>query len=149
MKNELIARAEVTIDAPARKVWDGLTKPELVKKYFFGTDLRTDWVVGQPIVFTGEWEGKSYEDHGHVMEFKPFSLIRYNYWSSFSGKEDKAENYANITYSLREENGKTHLEITQDHVQDEKTKEHSENNWKMVLNSLKELLEDKSKVNAF
>ena len=46
-----------TIHAPIEKVWDGLTNPELVKKYFFGTQLVTTWAPKTPIFFRGEWEG--------------------------------------------------------------------------------------------
>lgn len=34
--------ASVVINAPCQRVWDALTKPELVKEYFFGTNLVTD-----------------------------------------------------------------------------------------------------------
>ena len=39
MAKTAIARAATTIDAPAPKVWDALTKPELIKQYMFGTDV--------------------------------------------------------------------------------------------------------------
>ena len=28
------------------KVWDALTKPEIIKQYFFGTDTITTWEKG-------------------------------------------------------------------------------------------------------
>jgi uncharacterized protein YndB with AHSA1/START domain len=149
MNDKLTASAEVMINATAKDVWDALTKPELIKKYFFGTDTITDWVPGHPIRFKGEWEGKTYEDRGTVLEVQPYKKICYNYWSSMSGKEDKPGNYANITYWLFEDNGRTRLEISQDGVEDMKVKEHSENNWKMVLHNLKNLLEGKGEVKAF
>ena len=58
-----------------------------------------------------------------------------------SGKEDKPENYANVTYELTPGNNETGLTITQDNIADEKTKEHSMQNWRSVLNDLKKLLE--------
>ena len=144
MKNNIAAKVSTTINAPLSKVWDALTKPELIKQYFFGTNTDTDWKVGSPITFTGEWEGKSYQDKGTILQVEPNKLIKYNYWSSMSGIEDKPENYVDITYTLSEENGKTSLSITQENIPDEKMKEHSAENWRTVLDNLKEMVEKKS-----
>jgi|SRR6185436_3719306 len=141
MKNNITGRASITVNAPVSKVWEALTKPEIIKQYFFGTNTKTDWKPGSPITFEGEWEGKSYKDKGTIMNVEPNKLIRYSYWSSMSGIEDKPENYVIITYRLEEEKGKTNLSITQENIPDEKTKVHSEQNWNMVLTDLKKLLE--------
>ena len=37
----------------------------------FGTEVHTDWSIGGPIRWRGEWEGKAYEDKGQVLEFEP------------------------------------------------------------------------------
>src|SRR5687767_7707583 len=139
MKSNIKGNASVLIDAPVNKVWDALTKPEIIKQYFFGTNTETDWKVGSPIRFHGEWEGKKYEDKGTILAVETNKLIKYSYWSSMSGIEDKPENYVTITYRLSGENNKTKLEITQENIPDEKTKEHSEENWKKVLAGLKNL----------
>ncbi len=34
--NNLIAKAETTINAPIDKVWDSLVNPDTIKKYMFG-----------------------------------------------------------------------------------------------------------------
>jgi uncharacterized protein YndB with AHSA1/START domain len=149
MKNDITGKASVIIEAPLSKVWDALTMPEIIKQYFFGTNTITDWKVGGPLKFKGEYEGKSYEDKGTVLAFEPKKLIRYTYWSSMSGIEDKPENYVTVTYRLSEENNKVKLEITQENIPDEKTKEHSEDNWRKVLGNLKNLLEESTKVPAF
>src|SRR5688572_1862425 len=104
MKNQLTGRASVTIDAPVSKVWEALTTPELIKKYFFGTNAISDWKEGSPLIFKGEWEGKSYEDKGVILKSVPNKIFKYNYWSSMSGIEDKPENYVTITYNLHEDN---------------------------------------------
>lgn len=143
MKTDITARVIALIDAPVDKVWDALTKPEIIKQYFFGTDTHTDWKVGGPIRFTGEWEGKAYEDKGTVLDFQPKKLISYSYWSSMSGMEEVPENYVTVTYKLTEEAAHTRITITQSNIVDEKTREHSEGNWNMVLRNLKDLLEQR------
>lgn len=141
MKNDIKGKAEISIDAPREKVWDALTKPEIIKKYFFGTDTHTDWKPGSPITFTGEWEGKKYEDKGTILDVQPNKLIKYKYWSEMSGIEDKPENYVPITYELSDDGNKTKLTITQENIPSEEMKEHSLGNWKKVMENLKELLE--------
>ena len=123
------------------KVWQALTDPAIVKQYFFGTNVKSDWKKGSPIIWQGEWEGRSYEDKGTILDIDPGSFVKYNYWSTMSGTEDKPENYANITYQLSESDGKTKLTITQDNIKNQQAKEHSEQNWQSVFGKMKEMIE--------
>ncbi len=129
------------INASSQKVWTALTDPEIVKQYFFGTKLQTTWKVGDPITFSGEWEGKAYVDKGTILQIDAGKSVAYNYWSSFSGKEDKPENYATIVYRLEEQDGQALLTIEQNHIADQEALAHSEQNWKMIVNSMKEIIE--------
>jgi uncharacterized protein YndB with AHSA1/START domain len=142
MNNQLIASVSIEIDANASSVWAALTQPAWIKKYFFGTNAISDWKVGSPLIFKGEWKGKSYEDKGIILVNEPNRLLRYTYWSELSGTEDRPENYANITYELSEQNGKTTLTVTQDNVSSEKAKASSQENWQTVLKLMKALLEN-------
>ena len=60
----LTLKTTITFDEPIGKVWNGLTDPAIVKQYFFGTILKSDFTKGSRISFSGEWEGKTYEDGG-------------------------------------------------------------------------------------
>ncbi|MEO6611471.1 MAG: SRPBCC family protein [Chitinophagaceae bacterium] len=141
MNSGITGMASISIDAPVANVWEALTTPSIIKQYFFGTNAISDWKVGSPLLFRGEWEGKSYEDKGVILDSVPNKLFVYKYWSSMSGIEDKPENYVTITYELKEEPNGTRLQIKQENIQDEKMKAHSEQNWNKVLGDLKQLLE--------
>ncbi len=143
MKSDIKAQMSTQINAPISKVWDALTRPEIIKQYFFGTDTFTDWKVGSPIKFTGEWEGKTYEDKGTILDIEKNKMIKYSYWSSMSGIEDKPENYVIVTYELSGTDNNVSLTITQENIPDEKTKEHSKENWQKVMNGLKDVVERK------
>ena len=136
----LTLKTTINFNEPIEKVWKGLVDPELVKQYFFGTNLKSDFKKGSRITFSGEWGGKTYEDGGEILEIDPPKLLKYTYWSSMSGTEDKPENYNNITYELREEDGATVLVITQEGVKNQQALEHSDQNWKTVFDGLKEIL---------
>ena len=141
MSNKITAEVKIELKAPMAVVWKAITDPQEVKKYFFGTQLVTDWQIGQPIYFRGEWEGQSYEDKGTVLQFVPQKILQYDYWSSFSQKEDIPENYQTITYEVENKGDHILLSITQTEIDSKEQKEHSEQNWNMVLGELKKLVE--------
>jgi len=144
MKNKFIAKAEIKLNAPASKVWDALINPTMIKQYLFGTEAVSEWKVGSTLEFKGIWEGKEYLDKGIILKSEKEKIFQYTYLSSFSGLEDVPENYATVTYELFPDNGETKLSITQDNVATEESQKHSEQNWASVLNTLKDLLEEKN-----
>jgi len=135
------AKATITIDAPTSKVWDALTRPDLVKQYLFGTDVITDWKVGSPIRYKGVWQGKAYEDKGKVVQFVPGKMLVSTFWSSLEGLPDTPENYKTVTYELTAQGSQTQLTISQDNNDSEEAARHSEQNWQMVLGGIKKLVE--------
>jgi uncharacterized protein YndB with AHSA1/START domain len=141
MKADFTAKASIEIGASAAKVWDALTNPALIKQYLFGTDAVSDWKVGSPITYKGVWGGKPYEDKGRIVETVPHKLLKTTYWSSFSSRPDLPENYSNVTYTLSGKNGRTLLEVEQDNNPTKESAEHSRNNWKTVLQTMKTVLE--------
>jgi uncharacterized protein YndB with AHSA1/START domain len=141
MKKTYTATATTTINAPASRVWDAITNPDLIKQYLFGTDVISDWKVGSPILYKGEWQGKTFEDKGKILEIQPEKLFVNTHWSPFSGVPDLPENYHTVTYQLSEKDGKTEVTITQDKNSSEEEKEYSEQNWKAILEGLKKLVE--------
>ena len=143
-----IAKAETTIEAPVDKVWRALIDPETIKKYMFGTTVISDWKEGSKIVWKGEWEGRKYEDKGKILSMAPNRQLQYSHFSPSPGVADVPENYHIVTIDLKEDDQQTVVTLTQDNNADEKTKEHSEKNWKMMLASLKKLLEENNQVTS-
>ena len=137
----LSLKTTIEINAPASKVWQALTDPSIVKQYFFGTNVKSDWKKGGTITWEGEWEGKTYKDTGTIYEIEPGKMIKYDYWSSMSGTENVPENYVDITYFLDEKDGKTTLTILQEKIKSEEAKQHSEQNWQGVFGKMKEMIE--------
>ncbi|MBK6913554.1 MAG: SRPBCC domain-containing protein [Ignavibacteriales bacterium] len=131
---------KTTINAPLEKVWEALTEPEIVKQYFFGTNLVTGWKVGEPIIFQGEWEGQTYQDKGEVLEYKHNQRLAYSYLSNWSGKEDKPENYLWVCYEVKADGKNTELTIHQSNYDEERAK-HSEGNWASLMDGMKKIIE--------
>ncbi len=141
MNENRIAKASILIDAPASKVWDALTQPELIKQYLFGTEVTTDWKVGSPIKYRGVWQGKPYEDKGKVLEVEPGRKIVSTFWSALSGVPDQPEYYKTVQYELSNQGSATRLTVTQDNNDSEEEAQHSSQNWQMVLEGVKKLAE--------
>jgi uncharacterized protein YndB with AHSA1/START domain len=141
MPGRFVVKVTVSIHADISSVWRALTDPVLIKQYFFGTNAVSDWKKGSKVFFRGEWEGKPYEDKGTVLASDPPTLLQYSYWSSFSGTADVPENYAVVTYSLKHVGDQTGLTVTQDSIATQEARDHSEQNWKSVLEGLKKVVE--------
>ncbi len=104
----------VELRAPARKVWQALTVPEMVKQWQYGADLLTTWEPGTPIVFRNEWDGQTFEQKGTVLEFTPESRVKYSLFFPRPDLEDIPENYFFMTYELTENDAGTTLLIRQE-----------------------------------
>ena len=141
MSNTATAKATTVINAPPSKVWDALTQPEQIKQYLFGTQVTTDWRVGSPITYKGEWKGKPYEDKGKVLEIEPRKRLVSTFWSALAGLPDTPENYKTVRYELAPEGDRTKLTITQDNNATQEEATEAEKNWRMVLDGIKKLLE--------
>ena len=56
-------------------------------------------------------------------------------------KPNLPEDYHTVTIKLEGDDLKTTVSLSQDNNETEQAREHSENNWKMMLDGLKKLLE--------
>jgi uncharacterized protein YndB with AHSA1/START domain len=142
MSEGLRLEHSVTIDAPTGKVWEALTTPEVIKRWFFGVDTETDWKVGGPIVHRGEYQGRPYEDRGEILAIEPPRLLVHSHWSPVSGLPDAPENYQRVSWELTERDAATELTVKEENLPSEDARETSEKSWRMVLGNLKSLLEE-------
>ena len=123
----------IIINAPSQKVWDAITKADLVKRWQYGSDLLTTWEIGSDIKFSTAWEDKVFEQWGKVLAFSLFAPR--------PDLEDKPENYFIMSYVLTEENGQTKLEIIQEDNRPNAVQEAPQGEENPLLQSLKQLAE--------
>ena len=110
----LIVKNNISISAPASKVWDALVNPEQTKKYMFGCEAISDWKIGSPLIWRGLYEGKEMIFvKGNIVDLKPGNFLAYTVIDPNSVIVDIPENYLDVTYELQEANGKTILTVTQ------------------------------------
>ncbi len=133
--------SKLNINATPNKIWDALTKPELVKKWQYGSELKTDWKIGSKISFKNEWEDKIFEQYGTVLEFNPGQSLKYSLFFPRPDLEDKPENYFTMEYVLIEKEYGTELQIIQEDNRKGAIQEEEQGEENPVLKMLKELIE--------
>ncbi len=141
MDKNLVALATIKINVSPAQVWNALTDPQIIRQYMFGTKVVTDWQEGNPIRWKGEWQGKEYEDRGTILQFEPEKRLQYSHYSPLSGTPDVPESYHIVTVDLMPEGDQTRVTLAQDHNATEEEREHSKQNWNMMLADLKKFLE--------
>ncbi|HEY5619568.1 MAG TPA: SRPBCC domain-containing protein [Vicinamibacterales bacterium] len=141
MNQGLIASVSTTITARSADVWQALVTPAAIKQYMFGTTVTSDWVVGSPISWKGEWQGRAYEDKGIILQVVPERVLEYSHFSPLAGVPDVPENYHVVTVELSPDGERTRVALSQDNNPTERARERSERNWGMMLAALKQFLE--------
>jgi uncharacterized protein YndB with AHSA1/START domain len=140
-KKNLIAKSATTIDAPKSDVWAALVTPAAIKQYMFGADVSSSWKEGTPITWTGEWQGKPYQDKGIVKRVERERMLQYTHFSPLAGQPDKPENYHTVTIELSGAGDQTHVVLTHDNNATDEARAHSEKNWSTMLGGLKKFVE--------
>jgi len=141
MTENHVATSVTMIDAGPERVWDVITDPAAVKEFMFGATLQTDWRVGSPITWQGEWEGKPFQDKGRILEVEPGRKLVYTHFSPLSGQEDTPENYHTLEWTLEDQGGATKLSLSQDNNPSEEAAAHSKGMWDKLVADVKVLAE--------
>jgi uncharacterized protein YndB with AHSA1/START domain len=141
MDKNLKLTASIDLDASIDKVWFALTDKEMIKQYFWGTEVNSDWKEGSPISYSGTWEGTAYEDKGFILKIAKNKILKHSYWSSFWGTEYNPDDVSIITYELSGDGSQTTLTVTQEGFKDQQSHDHSVGNWNGILANIKILLE--------
>lgn len=136
-----IVDIETEIAAPPDKVWSALTGPGATVMPM--TKVETDWMVGHPIVFSGEWKGKSFEDHGEIRKVAEGREVIFTHWS---GNREQPEDYHVVRYALSPGGKGTKVRLTQSNIgpkaeADDKTKAEFTKTFGMMLATLKQAAE--------
>lgn len=141
MDRNFVSKTSIVINAPIANVWDSLVNPKMAKQYFWGAEVSSDWTVGSPITFRGEFNGNQYEEKGEILQVQPENLLQYSHWSDLEDLPDVPDNYRTWTFRLAKKGTKVNLSVTEDNIPTEKQRARSDEFWAGVLKTIKQLLE--------
>ena len=139
--DDFIAVSTIAIDASPERVWQVITDPAAMALFFFGAEVVTDWAIGGPILWRGEWEGKPYEDKGEIVQFDPPWRLVMTHFSPLTGKPDVPENYHTLVWTLHPVGTQTVLTLSQDNNPNAEAAAHSEQMWDSLVAEVKRLAE--------
>ena len=139
--HEPIVSVSRTIAASKDKVWKALTRKEMM-----GAKVETDWQVGHPITFSGEWKGKPFKDKGEIRKFDEGKELSYTHWSERPGQAEPPENYHLVRYELEPRGEMTRVTLSQINMGrktdvDEATQAEFKRTWSAMLDGLKQTAE--------
>jgi uncharacterized protein YndB with AHSA1/START domain len=135
------------INAPREIVWsvlwDKISYPKWTSVFAEGSDAITDWEEGSKVLFvSGGGDGMvsriAEKRPNELMSFEHIGVIKNNVEDTES-EEVKQWAGARESYSLKEENGQTHLSVDMDIT--EEYKDYFLNTWPKALEQLKQLSE--------
>jgi uncharacterized protein YndB with AHSA1/START domain len=136
MQTDFVSKSEVLIHAPRARVWQALVDPEIATLYLFGATIETDWSIGGPISWKGEWDGRAYEDNGIVLRFEPEDTLQFTHAGGAS-----PDHVHTVTIGLGEQDGATRVTLVQDGNDNADEMEQAGRSWQGVLGGLKLLVE--------
>ncbi len=135
-KERFEAVVERTFPVSAAKLWDAFATSEGFANSYAGVTVESEWKVGSPIVWSGEWEGKKFRDEGMIQVYDRPKLFVYTYWTSFWGPEPDPDSIQVLKNEFLPVEGGTKLVITQTNIPTAEARDHSAANWKELLDKL-------------
>jgi uncharacterized protein YndB with AHSA1/START domain len=136
-----VATARTEVDAAPDRVWEAMTDPRQVAEYMMGSQVDSDWEPGSPITWTGQLDGKSYQDKGEILQAEPGRLLEVTHYSPRMGAEDVPESYHTVRYELSESGTGTAVTLTQDGCDSPEQAEQFSQSWQGMLDGLKRVAE--------
>ena len=141
MNRKNISESSIEIKSTKSKIWEALINPEIAKEYFFGAEITSEWEEGNPITFSGEYNGNKYEEKGILLNVIPEVQLQYTHWSDLEGIPDIPENYRIWTFDITNKTNHIKLSVKEDNIPTEKQKIRSDEFWAGVLSKIKKLVE--------
>ena len=136
-----VATAETEIQASPQRVWAALTEPDQIAVYMGGSRVETNWEVGSGITWSGEYDGRLYQDKGTVLAYDEPRVLSVTHYSPLMGQDDVPANYHTLVYTLAGDGAATTVTLTQDNCADEAQAEQFSRNWQSMLDGIKSYVE--------
>lgn len=131
---------QLYIKATPERVWDAITKPELVAKFFLGAQIESTFEVGSPLRSFSPDRSEMWGDNT-VLECEPPTKLVQS-WRSLYDPELAAEPESRVSWEIEAQpGGFSRLTLTHDRLDASPRTAESVRGWSYILSSLKTLIE--------
>ena len=126
------------IETTPEKLWEALTNSEFTKRYWFGTEVKSDWKVGSPFALVTD--GKA-TDTGEILEADPPRRLSYTFKHELF-EEMRNEPATKVVFTIEPHGNIVKLTVTHEgFVEGSKLLGAVSKGWPAILSGLKSLLE--------
>jgi uncharacterized protein YndB with AHSA1/START domain len=128
----------IYIETTPERLWEALTNAEFTKRYWFGTELTSDWKVGSPyaLVMNG-----TTTDVGEILEADPPRRLSYTF-KHVLNDELRNEAPSKVVFMIEPHGKLVKLTLTHEgFAEGSKLLDGISRGWPAILSSLKSLLE--------
>jgi uncharacterized protein YndB with AHSA1/START domain len=126
------------IETTPEKLWEALTSSEFTKRYWFGTEVRSDWKVGSPFALV---TNGTTTDVGEVLEVDRPRRLSYTFHHMLSEAARK-ERPTKVVFDLEQHGKLVKLTLThEDFEAGSVILDSISKGWPAIMSSLKSMLE--------
>jgi len=131
----------VFIKAPPERIWEAITTPEMIAKYFFGTRTESTFEAGSRIRSLSPDRSKLWTDNEVLESDPPRRLV--HTWRSLYNEELAAEEESRVTWEIEpQDGGYSKLTVIHDRLEGApRTAQSVSGGWMLIISGLKTLLE--------
>ncbi|MEH2552880.1 uncharacterized protein YndB with AHSA1/START domain [Bradyrhizobium algeriense] len=126
------------IETTPEALWDALTKSEFSKRYWFGTEVKSDWKVGSPFALVTD--GKT-TDTGKILEADRPRRLSYTFKHELN-EAMREEPATKVAFTIEPYGSLVKLTVTHEgFVEGSKLVGAISTGWPAILSGLKSMLE--------
>src|SRR3984893_7724181 len=126
------------IETTPEKLWEALTSSEFSRRYWFNTDVKSDWKVGSPfaLVMNG-----TTTDVGEILEADPPRRLSYTFQHVLNG-ELRGDPPSKVVFKIERHGKFVKLTLTHEgFAEGSKLLDGVSKGWPAILSTLKSMLE--------
>jgi uncharacterized protein YndB with AHSA1/START domain len=128
------------IKAPQEKVWETITRPELISTFFHGAQIETTYEIGTPTRGYSPDRSQQWSD-GTVLEYDPPRRLVHS-WRTLYDPEAAPEPESRVTWEIEAQpDGVSKLTLVHDRLERSPKTAKSVEGWSYILSNLKTVLE--------
>jgi uncharacterized protein YndB with AHSA1/START domain len=126
------------IETTPEKLWEALTNSEFSKRYWFGTDVQSDWKVGSPFALV---TNGTTTDVGEILAADPPRLLSYTFHHLMT-EEGRKEPPTKVVFNIEPHGNLVKLTLTHEgFAAGSKLLDAVSKGWPAILSGLKTMLE--------